>query len=1092
MPASLKSLREAPPRIFDDYILTYEYSNESGLFPVSNKEMSYVPGDAGNPFYSGHIDRNAIFDIGFNFEFNSIVYNQIYVHENGFAVLVDPILGYDKSYLFDLGQEINTAINVDFSSNNVLLAPWFAKLTNTNRNIEDYNTKNWIAAFPSVGTYQDIIQGKVKFPEGINSTTGGIKYIVTKTHELGRCLVIRWNSFSYWLADPSRTSILAFDLVLFENGRIEFRYNKKKDLHPHNSWTAELATVGIFMNNGSYRYRDFGSELKKDKTRFSFQLPRSKNKNGGSVYNGTFVDFDILPDGTYVGGYSWTTTLSPIDHWPGQNIFGAVFRFMPPNIKKKFTKIDVAKNSSKNFFQKDSIFNDEKTIFTEVFTNLYTPYGRERVTVNTSMPSGIPVDKVINSHHPNSHLDAWLNSSGSIEISCTGSIKLGKFDNILLSQQTETFEQDPFKEINLYDQEGISLFIPKETTHYFITKTVNELTSSSPDFLKQVVEKSDVLKNSPGDLQKFQAEQSPQLVLQNFQALQKNEIYKQQLDFAAGQIAYNKSKNTNFNPSDNKFFSKSALESSTGTDPRSFASSLQSKIRFNVTLPVNNKIQMLGSTSSIYYFNVENKQWNIPAGAIGDIAGPFNKLCHNTQFIDVDYGNYSGSNIGSKFFEDHVGFNPLGFPVISGNLDLHRLDTGLVANEYVQSEANFGTQTATRDKHINLLTGDFPKSIQRNTNYAASREETFTLSNQHPFLIEKVIVEVPFCLGDSWFRDRTTSTILLNSASIPGNLGYPHARAEYFDFGGPGITLSLFSQKNYGTSSIRDLIASNFVTNFDDTVFNLKPSYLYGQTVNFFYASSTGLNNVDLSTISVISSSEETKSFTGSIRFNLESNVTNGISTLMIKDVPSTLNDNMNSGLSAVKSFLESPYDGNNINYVTSADSYGRGMTGFAPSGGSIFGGEYATSQESIDQYTQGTKNPIYAAKANSRNRIYNSISSSLKNLYLSAAVGPGRYAINLIGTNQYRAKKTSPYLIYPGEKIVLAVSKTRPAFSSSVCQYSALNTDETKLGLGTLVSSSFFNDIRNPSGHDVQLNTGSISITVYGSYVKSGNGYSL
>ena len=36
--------------------------------------------------------------------------------------------------------------------------------------IEDYNTKNWIAAFPSVGTYQDIIQGKVKFPEGINSS----------------------------------------------------------------------------------------------------------------------------------------------------------------------------------------------------------------------------------------------------------------------------------------------------------------------------------------------------------------------------------------------------------------------------------------------------------------------------------------------------------------------------------------------------------------------------------------------------------------------------------------------------------------------------------------------------------------------------------------------------------------------------------------------------------------------------------------------------------------------------------------------------------------------------------------------------------
>ena len=132
----------------------------------------------------------------------------------------------------------------------------------------------------------------------------------------------------------------------------------------------------------------------------------------------------------------------------------------------------------------------------------------------------------------------------------------------------------------------------------------------------------------------------------------------------------------------------------------------------------------------------------------------------------------------------------------------------------------------------------------------------------------------------------------------------------------------------------------------------------------------------------------------------------------------------------------------------------------------------------------------MYISNENKRNNLYNSISSSLKDLYLSAP--PLGYSINLMGTNQYRAKKTSPYLIYPGEKLILAVSKTRPAFSSSVCQYSALNTDATKLGFGTLISSSFFNDLRNSSGHDVQLNTGSISITVYGSYVKSGNGYFL
>ena len=61
---------------------------------------------------------------------------------------------------------------------------------------------------------------------------------------------------------------------------------------------------------------------------------------------------------------------------------------------------------------------------------------------------------------------------------------------------------------------------------------------------------------------------------------------------------------------------------------------------------------------------------------------------------------------------------------------------------------------------------------------------------------------------------------------------------------------------------------------------------------------------------------------------------------------------------------------------------------------------------------------------------------------------------------------KTSPYLLLPGDKLVLSVSKSRPVFFS------------------TKISSPYTS---GSIQHDIKLTTGSINITLYGSLVANG-----
>ena len=522
-------------------------------------------------------------------------------------------------------------------------------------------------------------------------------------------------------------------------------------------------------------------------------------------------------------------------------------------------------------------------------------------------------------------------------------------------------------------------------------------------------------------------------------------------------------------------------------EPGSFSTGLMNKTQIRMSFPVKNKVQMLPNTSSLYYFNITNGEWNIPSNAIGDHVGPFDKLCFNT-FEPLGEAN---TTIGSIFFEDKIGFNSYGNSIISGSLNIRRQKNGNDLG-FCQSSDSFGINF-NKDEAVENLTKDYPKSIQRNSQYNATFDEYFTIPIDQPFLIEKIVIEVPFCFGSGWFYDKTITLPITASETdytVTGSttLGWKN---PFFDSGGPGITLSLMSQINYGASNIRDMITYGLVTHEDDmsseiNIINAGSSPIIPGIGA--YATINGIGSIKKAN-SVISASYKNNErfYTGSVKFQLESFISNGITAINAHYDsgydPINVNFQINSFENFLKTeFIASTFSGswtpqNNIgnSFVMDVDAFGRGMTGFSPSGGSIFGGEHVTSQGVI-RSDNTIKNPFYVS-----DDIKRTAAVSAATPFLSVQ-NSGLY---FLAPFNYGSQKQSPYLIMPGQKIILAVSKTRPAHKDFKANLSD-NAIELTKGVGYLVSSSFYNPSPNPLGHDVQFNTGSINISFYGSYVKS------
>ena len=562
-----------------------------------------------------------------------------------------------------------------------------------------------------------------------------------------------------------------------------------------------------------------------------------------------------------------------------------------------------------------------------------------------------------------------------------------------------------------------------------------------------------------------------------------------------------------FEQSEDSFYDSGSSDS-LGEDPGTFDVSLKNKAQIRSSLPVELETQMLSNSSSIYYLNNLQKKWNLPTNSLGDHVGPFSKFARRT----IENVGINGASVGTIITEDAKGFDAYGRPFVSGNLSIYRK-----TYDYTQGQIStnqtieiVGTKTTRSENIIPYMAQEYPCSIQRSRIYDALSDETFTINIDSPFLLEKAVFEIPLKMGPSWFQDRTSTTIALASGTINGSIDTDLFH-WYIDKGGPALTLSLFIQKNYGTSSIRDLVLTGTITHKIDSIVESIPrpgtsnanvlfeNYSPGSVVEFF-----GLRSP-----SAVVSPGNQNSFTGSIIVKTQAAISNGAITSVVNTsfITGSIDANSNTydcdftpesflklyeNLFASKDILSKDFFRkteitSNQFLLSGIDAFGRGLTGFAASGGSIFGGEYVTPQ-----IRDAVQNPLYIVDEEKRKNSLNLLSASLEAAILkSGYTRPFPKSFRLVFFHPYdvsifNSNKPSPYLVRPGDKFVLAISKTRPVISASGHNV----PDEQSITNGY----NFLTELRpltgSISGHDVNLSTGSINITFYGSYVKEGKSY--
>ena len=515
-----------------------------------------------------------------------------------------------------------------------------------------------------------------------------------------------------------------------------------------------------------------------------------------------------------------------------------------------------------------------------------------------------------------------------------------------------------------------------------------------------------------------------------------------------------------------------------GENTNSFARSIENKRQFKLVFNVNNKTKMFTSASSLYYYNVAANQWNIPTRSLDDhVTSSFKKF-------SVPTAGAGGSCNGSFYLEDKIGFDSQGNCIISGNLNIFRSTTGNEENN--QSTAEIGNLFNLKD-HTQILEPEYAKSIQRNSNYLASDDECFTLPIIDPFLVEKAVIEIPFCMGDGWFDDRTS--FLFASAS---NYAYTASNGDitklsplnWLEEGGPAITVAMYCQRNYGTGSVRDLVFKTTFSHADDKQNLVKLTYANSGSASDLthIVTLTGNDNNRniMSDYVPYQLNNSKKVFTGSVLVKADASITNCANVGIFRIFRQSSYINTGSLLVDFENFLNTEYVsiGNktnpltNLTYLLGFDTFGRSMSGF----GAGSGGEFITSQDVL--YNQSILNPFYITGSSYRQ----TVSASLDSQFNLLGTGSYIYCTSKLSLGK---QKQSPYLAYPEDKFILSVSKTRPAYNRADIRISAASLSTGKIT--TLVSSSYFNDVSDPEGHEVYLNTGSIKLTLYGSNVKLG-----
>ena len=1034
MSASDKSKRTPPARVFEDYILTRTVSTNVGLSNIPEdrfiRPISSVLGAGAAPKYANepgaYAAQSDILSIGFNFLFDGITYNKFVISTSGWIALIDPLqtnyeIMFDPPKVTSAGSTggpgepeghadgtsknnwRNANINLDewtsgpTTYKHVLLAPWLDWIGN--REINHYQSP-------------EIIQTK----QGLTSVFGlydqkdwGIRYCLEENNATGKRLVIRWTSTSnpaLWafIYTNVKGLILKFEVIIYENGKIEFRYDNFKNaisvdqavldtLKPNK---LETATIGIFSWK-SNNFRDFSSELYYTSTNGD---ARNQYKYGGYVYDSSYTDSITCLDNWNVlaalSGSIFTAKysigLNPEEHWPaGPNgLTGAVFTFQPPMLRRK------------------------------VLPKLETQVKSSAITLPTILRTGA---------------------------STQGNNKITFDDRRTITFKTGTsIVNYPVVLPRFYanSEDGIAERQNLFVGDFEITQSI--VKSLSDQFVGNIPTKY-------------------------ISAFQENNRPDQAASSTTSQF----------------YLTGTKLEDCGG----GLANSLRSKTQIRLSLPINNITQMnsilpfdneyddindaiaanaASLCSNIYFYNKLVKQWMIPKNSYSPLIYDIN---------DVLWGLAANLDISSPEYylrtkstpEDARGFGAIGNTIVSGTT---------VVDYRVGSHQYIGSQIV--DNQIPALTTLYENSIQNNQKYFPIDNETFEIPISQPFILEKATFEIPISMINDWFVDLTTSTKPISASSAPLQGPKSIFMSGTFDFAGPAITLSLFNSRQIGEKRVMDLILTGTITHeFDNTstVHVCKDPGMASYCIR-----PVGFKSFAAIPSAVVTPNEGALGYTfsGSVMVPTVAAVSNGI---IARYDPFNMFNSQSEDLSITPtqfstiytSFLRTLLTSPEINLephipsqfspsvvnastgtILQIDPFGRAATGFNPAGRSLFGKEFIQSEQNLSKI----RNPLYVSAS------YDLLPAHMQAMINDSLLNPpGVFAAIPLGKTT-----PSPYLLYPGDKLVLAISKTRPALYSNM-------SSSLELFSGSRGSTI------NQCAHPVTLETGSINISMYGSLLR-------
>lgn len=497
-----------------------------------------------------------------------------------------------------------------------------------------------------------------------------------------------------------------------------------------------------------------------------------------------------------------------------------------------------------------------------------------------------------------------------------------------------------------------------------------------------------------------------------------------------------------------------------------FDNSLDHKVKISYELPVNNQYTLLASTASLIYYDKRSGGFAL--------AG--------SGSLDGFYAYYNG-------FGDAKLYSPLGTPV-AGGFDETVVDLNYkYSSRYYDNPLYFNSaEDASRlilNSNVNL-SSSYQFSTASFSSYSGSniygiQPIIFSNDLSAPFLLEKAIIEIPFCAGPGWLND-TTKTPRMISKPYGGGFG----DWKFTQEGGPCVTIGLIKENSEGKISdyvfydklnnpnytYREVICSGTMIPVKDNISGyhyvfdniVSPPPKYDITLVL-----TGFN-VYSGTPSVVISSNNGNYFTGSAIFSLQPQVCNNFYYSYAEEINDTTNYNGYQFSNDVIDLANENKPGRFENYK----AIGPGGLDQTKENRQLFGINNSPFNYVIKKVGDNIEkkllvnNPLKSLEiqlSSSLTSIINSNPGKVNDIY-AAFLGVNKNATN------------SPYLLYPGDKLTLFVSK--------------YHSSEDNRNIIDLNNPSFGSSVSQPIlQHDIKINTGTIKISLFGSYVKEGKSYS-